>query len=376
MVTGAYAPELSGASRQCRQLMRTLGDRVRFSVLTTTTDRTLRNDEVVDGIRVRRVFVGDGRVSRARAGLALATALVTAARKSRVVHFHGVSRKSAPLARLAHALGKRVVLKLTSVGEDDPLSARARRYRPLYAAADVVVGPSPEMADRYHRAGLAPDRFRLIPNGVDLDRFRPADNRTRRAARRALDLPDEPVVLFVGYFSTEKRPDLLFRAWAHAREQGMTSTLVMVGATRGRHPEIDPEMIMRLRADAERRGLAKHLAFIERTDAIEAVYRAADVFALPSVREGLPNALLEAMACGLPCVATRLPGVTDAIIEDGVTGWLVPADDAAALSARLTGALGQEAVGRAARARVEAGYGLAATAAAYLEIYRGLGAIA
>jgi glycosyltransferase involved in cell wall biosynthesis len=94
------------------------------------------------------------------------------------------------------------------------------------------------------------------------------------------------------------------------------------------------------------------------------------------VREGLPNALLEAMACGLPCVATRLPGVTDAIIEDGVTGWLVPADDAAALSARLTGALGQEAVGRAARARVEAGYGLAATAAAYLEIYRGLGAIA
>lgn len=375
MVTGAYWPEVSGASRQCRQLVHRLVDRVRFSVLTTTTDRALPRHDTVDGVRVRRVFVGKGRAGATRAGLSLAVALLGARRRFTVLHLHGVSRKSAPLATLARALGKRVMLKLGSVGEDDPLSARARANERLYTGADVVVGPSPEMERRYREAGLPADRFRLIPNGVDLERFRPADERARQAARRALDLPDEAVVLFVGYFSREKRPDLLFHAWAHARERGLTSTLLMVGATRGRHPEIDPALAEHIRAEADRRGLAKHVVFVERTEQMERIYRAADVFVLPSVREGLPNALLEAMASGLPCVATRLPGVTDTMIDDDVSGWLVPPDDADALTEALARALGNAAVGRAARARVEAGYGLDATAAAYLAVYRELGAL-
>jgi glycosyltransferase involved in cell wall biosynthesis len=376
MVTGAYWPEVSGGSRQCRQLVRALNDRVRFSVLTTTTDRTLPGHDTVDGVTVRRVFVGEGRACATAAGLSLMTALLRERRRFSVLHLHGVSRKSMPLARLARLFGKRVMLKLGSVGEDDPLSDRARLHGRLYSGADVIVGPSPEMERRYREAGLPAERFRLIPNGVNLDRFRPADESERRAARRALDLPDEPVVVFVGYFSQEKRPDLLFRAWAQARERGLTSTLLMVGATRGRHPEIVPALAEQIRAEADRRGLAKHVVFIERTEAMEQIYRAADVFVLSSVREGLPNALLEAMASGLPCVATCLPGVTDTMIDDGVSGWLVPPDDADAFTGALVRALGNTGVGRAARARVQAGYGFDATAAAYLAIYRELGAAA
>lgn len=375
MVTGAYWPEVSGGSRQCRQLVAALSGRVRFTVLTTTTDRALPSHDLVDGVPVRRVFVGVGAFQGAAAGLMLATALLKARRRFSVLHLHGVSRKSAPLARLARLLGKRVMLKIGSVGEDDPLSARARTYARLYADVDVLVGPSPEMERRHCEAGLPRERFRLIPNGVDLERFRPADQRERHAARHGLDLPEEPVVLFVGYFSREKRPDLLFRAWAHARERGLTSTLLMVGATRGRHPEIDPALADTIRAEADRRGLAKHVVFIERTEAMEQVYRAADVFVLPSVREGLPNALLEAMASGLSCVATRLPGVTDTMIDDGVDGWLVRPDDERGLSNALARAIGDTASGRAARATIESRYGFAATAEAYLSVYRGLGGV-
>lgn len=375
MVMGAYWPEVSGGSRQCRQLVRALDDRVRFSVLTTTTDRTLPAHETIDGVAVGRVFVGEGRVRATRAGLTLATALLKARRRFSVLHLHGVSRKSAPLARLARLLGKRVVLKLGSVGEDDPLSERGRAYAHLYRRVDVIVGVSPEIERRYREAGLPPERFRLIPNGVDLERFRPADQGARRAARHALRLSEEPVVLFVGYFSHEKRPDLLFRAWAQARERGVATTLVMVGATQGRHPEIDPALAGTIRAEADRRGLAKHVVFIERTEAPEEVYRAADVFVLPSVREGLPNALLEAMASGLPCVATRLPGVTDTVIEDGVDGWLVRPDDERGLSNALERAMGDTALGRAARGTVESRYALAATTEAYLDVYRELGAV-
>jgi glycosyltransferase involved in cell wall biosynthesis len=380
MVTGAYWPEVSGASRQCRQLVQALGSRVDFRVLTTTTDRSLPARVTLDGAPVRRVFVGTGQAGAARAAVGLTAAIIGVRRRFEVLHLHGVSRKSAPLARIARALGKRVVLKLTSVGEDDPMSFRARRHRPLYEAADVVVGPSPEMERRYRAAGLDPARFRLIPNGVDLARFRPVDEAARGAARRALDLPDEPVVLFVGYFSRDKRPHTLFEAWARVREAGGVGTLLFVGATHGPHPEIDPTIVQQLRADAERRGLAKHVAFIERTEAIERVYAAADVFVLPSVREGLPNALLEAMASGLPCVATRLPGVTDTLIADGTSGWLVAPDDAAGIAATLGRVLGdpirRATAGRAARAAVERGYGFDATAAAHLAIYRALGGAA
>jgi glycosyltransferase involved in cell wall biosynthesis len=164
------------------------------------------------------------------------------------------------------------------------------------------------------------------------------------------------------------------------REAGGVGTLLFVGATHGPHPEIDPTIVQQLRADAERRGLAKHVAFIERTEAIERVYAAADVFVLPSVREGLPNALLEAMASGLPCVATRLPGVTDTLIADGTSGWLVAPDDAAGIAATLGRVLGdpirRATAGRAARAAVERGYGFDATAAAHLAIYRALGGAA
>lgn len=377
MVTGAYWPEVSGASRQCRQLVQALGDRVRFDVLTTTTDAGLARSDAVDGARVRRVFVGEGRTAAARAGLALAASIVAARSRFDVLHLHGVSRKSAPLASLARALGKRVVLKLSSVGEDDPLSERARRYRRLYAGADAIVGPSPEMARRHEASGLPRERFRMIPNGVDLQRFRPARAGERADARRALDLPDEPVVLFVGYFSREKRPDLLFRVWTDARERGAGGTLLMVGATQGRHPEIDPALARAIQAEDGRRGVGKHVVFVERAEAMERVYRAADVFVMPSVREGSPNALIEAMASGLPCVATRLPGVTDAIIDDGVSGWLVAPDDTPALAQAMGRALANDGgAGRAARARMEAGYGFDRTAAAYLDIYRELGAVA
>lgn len=100
------------------------------------------------------------------------------------------------------------------------------------------------------------------------------------------------------------------------------------------------------------------------------------MFALPSRREGLPNALLEAMASGAACVASRLPGVTDAMIDDGVSGRLVPPGDVDALAGALDALLGDAAkrarLGAAARKTVSARYSVAATAAAHLRAYEAL----
>lgn len=375
MVTGAYPPEMSGAALQCRALLGALGDRVDAAVLTTTLLPNGAPTEV-DGVPVHRVPVHVGsRGSEARAAAALAVGLVRLVRRRSIVHFHGFSRKSVLLLTLARALSKRRVVKLTSVGHDDPVSVReqGRVSALVYGSADVFVTVSPRQRELCLEAGVPSPRIRVIPNGVDLARFRPSGPERRRWLRRALSLPEtSPVTLFVGFFSDDKQPHVLFEAWRRLGTRA--GTLVFVGATRSRYYEVDATLADRIRADAASFG--NRVVFVERADAIEEYYGAADVFALPSRREGLPNALLEAMASGLGCVASHLPGVTDALIQDGVSGSLVPPGEplalARALDALLADSTMRERFGAAARATVARGYDLETTAVAYLDLYQTL----
>src|SRR6185503_5054830 len=95
MVTGAYAPETSGASLQCRNLIRALGDRADFSVLTTSTDPSLPWQSIVDGTPVRRIAVDPAsRVSKALAIERMTTSFLQIASKVDIVHLHGFSQKS------------------------------------------------------------------------------------------------------------------------------------------------------------------------------------------------------------------------------------------------------------------------------------------
>ncbi|MBM4441158.1 MAG: glycosyltransferase family 4 protein [Candidatus Rokubacteria bacterium] len=369
MVTGSYYPEITGAGLQCRQLVRALGDRISCEVLTTSNDPALASGPV-DGVPVHRVLAR-GRFAAPRGALALLRTLWRRRRHFDLVHLHGFSRKSVLVVLAARLLGKRVVIKLTSVGHDDPPSLR-RRAGALaywcYRRADLFIGVSARQAELYAASGLDPARFRLVPNGVDLARFRPAGDAERARARTELGLAGTgPVILFVGFFSPEKCPDALFEAWASLSEKERAgSSLLLVGATQGPYYEIDPALAPQIRAEAERRGLAGRVRFIERIDAIETCYRAATHFVLPSLREGMPNALLEAMASGVACVASRLPGVTDTVIDHGTDGWLVPPADTTALAAALAMLLGDahltRRLGDAARRTVEARFPIAATA--------------
>src|SRR5207245_3252238 len=99
---------------------------------------------------------------------------------------------------------------------------------------------------------------------------------------------------------------------------------------------VDGRIAYRSAERARTLGIADRVKFVEHAADIERLYDAADVFVLPSTREGAPNVVLEAMASGLPCIVTRLPGVTDAMIDDGRNGILVEKDDRQALAAALT----------------------------------------
>jgi glycosyltransferase involved in cell wall biosynthesis len=380
MVTGAYAPETSGASLQCRNLIRALRSRARFNVLTTSTDPSLPWQSMVDDVPVRRISVDpSSRASKAIAIERMASSFLELAPNFDIVHLHGFSQKSVLVIALARLLGKRIVIKLTSVGHDDPESIRAASPMQwaAYRQADAFIGVTPRFADGFSATGLDRGRFVFIPNGVDLDRFKPATQDVRAEFQRLLRIPTgEPVVLFVGFFSREKNPDVLFDAWLSLFDRGLKSTLVLIGATSGSYYEIDGSLATGIKERAQQRGVSDRVVFVESADHIEHYYRAADVFALPTAREGLPNVLLEAMASGLPAVITRLPGVTDWIVDSGVTGVLVASPESAAFADAVAPLLSsvdrRQAIGAAARAHVAERFNIASTADQTFEIYQQL----
>lgn len=377
MLTGAYHPEVSGGGMQCRALVHALRSFARFAVLTTCRDPSLPRAADDYGVRVVRVPVGRGStLAQAAAGLRLAVHLVRL--RHHVLHLHGFSAKSVVALLAARALGRRTVLTVHTAGYDDPESQRRRRLSALrlrlYRGIDRFVAVSPGLRAACVGAGLPPERVVHIPNGVDCARFRPArDAAEKRAARSALGLPvDASIALFVGFFSRDKGPHVATEAWQRARAQGLDLVLVMVGSTDAGYHEVDRDFV----ASAQRLSRASNgrLRLVERAADIAVHYRAADTFLLPSVREACPLGLLEAMATGLPCVAFRLEGATDAIIRSGEDGLLVPPGDVEAFSAAVTSLLADAASGRrlgaAARHTAETRHTVDGMAQAYLGCYR------
>ena len=375
LVTGAYYPEISAAAVQCRDVAAALRGRVSFGVLTTAVDRSLAPSASVDGVPVHRVAIDvRSRLSKTVASAHLVRQMLAAGRACDVVHVHGYSQKNIPVSLLARLLRKPVVLTAHTAGQDEPdaVARRGRLARWAFRSADLVLCVSPHLEARC-RAAFPGGRVRLSPNGVDTTRFRPAGPLDRATLRRTLGWPDgDPVVLFVGFFSRDKRPDLLFRAWRRL-PASLRARLVFVGASAGYY-EIDRTLAASIRDEAAALGRAGSVTFVAPTHAMEPYFRASDLFVLPSVREAQPLALVEAMSCGLPCIATRLPGATDALIEDGVNGRLIPADDepalAAALRELLTDSAAAQSLGARARATVAARYDVRRTAEHWLSAYQ------
>ena len=378
MVTGAYFPELSGGGLQARTMTRALRQWLDFEVFTTCTDRSLPHHQFVEGTRVTRVYVDVGRpFTKITAAARTVWFFLARSRSFDVVHLHGFSQKSILIVLLARLVGKPVIITIHTAVHDEPEGVRrlGRLAYWCYSRADLYLAISEAMADHYRAAGLPTSRLRVTPNGVDVDRFRPAAPGERAAACLALGLnPTTRWVAFVGFFSREKHPDLLFEAWlALPAALRVRTGLVFAGATESQYHEVDPLLAQSIRAQATRLGIADRIRLLGQVADVEQVYQAADVLAMPSTREAFGMVLVEAMAAGLPVVATRIDRVTDTIVEDGVTGLLVPPLDVTALTAALEQLLSAPvpaaAMGARARQAVGARYGLEVSAARWRQIY-------
>lgn len=194
-------------------------------------------------------------------------------------------------------------------------------------------------------AGIRRDRLHCVSNGVDLDEFAPRDRHD--AVRAAVGLSARDTVIgFVGRLSPEKGPDVFLRAAAIASNTLPALRFVMLG---------EGPMRSDLDTLARRLGVAHSVRFAGLQDDLANWYPSLDVVVSTSWTEGLPLALMEAMACERPVIATRVGGVAE-LIAHGVTGLLCPAGDASPIAQAMvrlaTSAEQRRALGHAARRHV------------------------
>jgi glycosyltransferase involved in cell wall biosynthesis len=232
---------------------------------------------------------------------------------------------------------------------------------------EQVVAVSEPVAGDMQRAGIPASRITVIRNGLDPAPFLAADNAaTRRRLRCALGLEDDHVVLeAIGSLTPEKGFDLLLESLPALSELTPKLVLLIVG---------DGPLRNELRYRAARLGVEGHVRFLGRRRDIADLLACADIFVLPSRREGLPMVLLEAMAAGRPIVATAV-GEIPAVFAGGGGECVAPDDSRAlknALAALLIDRERREALGHSARATLLRRCTAATMAERYVTLYRSL----
>ncbi len=215
--------------------------------------------------------------------------------------------------------------------------------------------------------GIRPDRISQIYNGVDLVHFRPCVGSRPPIGPKGFASQGSLILGTVGRLEKVKNQLTLVKAFLHLINTGPGATerlrLVIIG-----DGPLREEAQQLLRA-----ANAEHLAWLpgERNDVPE-VMRGLDLFILPSLREGVSNTILEAMASGLPVIATRVGGNPE-LVEDGKTGILVPSANPEAMAEAIRNYLDQRdqllSHGEAGRKRVESQFSMEAMVKGYLRVY-------
>jgi UDP-glucose:(heptosyl)LPS alpha-1,3-glucosyltransferase len=226
----------------------------------------------------------------------------------------------------------------------------------------VICNSTAVLEDIRQRFGVAPERLHLLRNGLDLQRFQPPVAGQREQARAGFGLSaDEPVFAFVG---------------SGFQRKGLAAAVAALAATPG-----DPVLLVagtdrhlrQYRALAERLGVAARVRFLGGLDDVRPVLWAADAFLAPALYDPFPNAALEALACGLPVIASPACGVSE-LIEPGRNGFVHDALDVPAIAASMARLAVERTDDRWRRAAREAAlpWSLDAAAQSLLALYRQL----
>ncbi len=390
-----YPPDIGGLQRHAFELARRLvAGGAELFVVTRRVEAAAPTRERVGNLSVRRLAPPGqwkGRGWRAFPPLAgflgrVFGLLLAESDRYDVVLVGGLKLLPVPAGLACAVRGKRWVIRVetpTELAEDlTPESLRRMRLGPARAAvrlfaewrnalvrrADRVVAPSSEIRSALLRIGVEPGRIRFIPYGIEVERYHPVAAAEKARLRRALALPAEGLlVTFTGRLARSKGLLTLVRAWDELVRARPGLHLVIVGSAGGTFDACEEE----LRTYVRERGLQDGVTLTGEVENVHEYLQASDLFVFPSEYESFGLAIVEALACGLPAVLTRV-GVAAEHVVDGESGVLVDPGDADGLRQGLAWLLDHPqrwaAMGEAARRGIAAKYGLAVVTRMHLDV--------
>lgn len=331
MVSASFYPHVGGAEKQALELSAALRARGVPVMVATRRLPGLAPREEIRGVPVHRLWRLRG-LDAPGFMASLAWFLWKRRAEYSAIHVHLAGSPALAAAAMGRLLKKPVVVKLGGGAGIGELAVSSRsvggrlKLKVLAALEPRLIAVAAELADEARRF-LGPVDVEIVPNGVDVETYKPAGDEARKALRQKLGWPARGLIfLYTGRFSVEKRLPQFIEVWAEAaRRAGRGAEFILVGA--------GPERAA-IEAAIAYAKVADKVRLLPPTPDVAQLYAAADVFVLPSISEGLSNALLEAMASGLTPLASRVGGTPEAV-QDGVSGLLFPPKDEAALRAQL-----------------------------------------
>jgi glycosyltransferase involved in cell wall biosynthesis len=318
-----------------------------------------------DCVTVHRIAVTQQRWQASSTFVARTAALVREI-KPHLQHAHELLLPATAALLAKHLSGRRVVVSVHSSGPELGECARLQRaalgpQRVPYVLGNVdhFVAVSSAVDADFEALGIQSAKRTLIPNGVDMQRFRPLPPSERASLRHRLGLPEGALSVYTGRLVSEKRVLSLAKSWRHVRQKHQDAWLVLVG---------DGDQMEELR------NLQAPGVWLAGSQSDVVPYlQAADLFVLPSAAEGFSLSTLEGLACGLPVVVTNV-GAIPQLVVDGAMGRIVPPEDMGAFVGALCDLLDQRAawgtMGAAARSHVAEAYSTKSMAQRLLALYQ------
>ncbi|MEN8205336.1 MAG: glycosyltransferase family 4 protein [Pseudomonadota bacterium] len=390
VLVGAFYPIVGGGETHSRQLCSALVSRG-FSLFVVTRRQTkeLKPYEMIDEIPVYRVWPGG--MKRWGKYLMMFPALwcMIRLRREYDVIYVSVFRALGILGVItAKLLGKKCVLRAGVSGEmtGNSLLEEYQEKKPVsyffltvflplrnavLRRADRFISISQEVREDFLAAGIPEEKITHIPNGVDTDRYHPVTKKRQSLLRETLNLPDGQLFCYSGKLNQGKGLELVVRVWPEVIRQYPAARVIFIGGGANQFLSFESK----LREEVGQRGLEEVILFTGYVSNVADYLQACDCFLFPSESEGMPNALLEAVSCGLPVVATRIGGNTDILNEDHL-GYLIPVGDEKALLESVLALLQDsgkaEAMSRAMRLRIEGLFALDVMLGRYAELFTGI----
>jgi len=369
-----FPPHFSGAGLQTLTLAKELSKQGVHYFFVTVDNTGLPRHDTYQGFDVYRIADGPKKHGEFVLWWNLFRTLHALRQRFDIIHASGSTYRNSAVGIIGKVLGKKS-LTLVSMAHNDlyPIgrtrAGKAQKY--LLSYVDRYVSLSRQISEEIDSLPLDHAKSVEISQGVDTERFSPVDASERSRLRKQLNLPERPMALFAGVFDSRKNIEWLVHTWIKHRQRLFGWCLLLVGPTSRDRREAG--LRERLQELVRQEGLDQEILFRDFSPTPEDYYRSADLFILPSLNEGLPNVVLEAMSCGLPCVVTRISGTTD-IIDHGNSGMMFEVNDERSFLDAITPLLGsadrRRTIGNQASVEIHNRLSSKKSAERYLRLYQ------